>query len=124
MPKITVNNIQHKTGSNHGQIPTWLTFEMVGDHEIMESYNVTSITDQTIGETLVAFTNNMASGNYALGYYGRFNNADNDDNVPENGWKSNVALAPLSSSSHLFSGDTTNDFDCEWNGAKFIGDIA
>lgn len=52
---------------SNGQCTAWCKFNQTGTQAIIDSFNVSSITDIGVGKTQVNFANAMANANYALG---------------------------------------------------------
>ena len=74
MSTIKVTNIQDTSGGNsstseevfQGRAKAWVHFNGGGTLEVMDSFNVTSVTDGGIGHYTINFTNNMPNANYAV----------------------------------------------------------
>ena len=86
MSTIKANTLLHSDGSTTTQpsIPAldkrmakaWVNFNGTGTVAIIDSYNVSSITDNSTGQTTINFDNNMADSNYAP-IVGMMKNNDN-----------------------------------------------
>jgi len=49
-----------------GVAKAWINMEMIGTQSIQDSYNVSGIADNNVGETTVSFTVAMSSAHYAI----------------------------------------------------------
>ena len=73
MSTIKVTNIQDTSGNNsstseeifEGRSKAWVNFDGSGTVAIRDSFNVTSITDNSTGNYTTNFTNAMANDDYA-----------------------------------------------------------
>lgn len=68
-------------GSAGGPAPTWVVFDGNGVPAIAAQNNVTSITDNAVGDYTVNYTTALADANYAIVSYGKFN-VDVGNHVP------------------------------------------
>ncbi len=74
MSTLKVNTIQDASGNNgttpallyNGTAKAWVNFNGTGTVAIRASYNVTSITDNGVGDYTVNFTNALVDANYVL----------------------------------------------------------
>lgn len=68
MSTLKVNSIGKTSGSTQdtmeGLAKAWSLFDQTGTTEIKESFNCSSVTDHSTGETGHTLTNNMSNGNY------------------------------------------------------------
>ena len=69
--KIIADTLEHSTAGSvttdyvvNGSAKAWSLFDQTGTTEIKESFNCSSVTDHSTGETGHTLTNNMSSGNY------------------------------------------------------------
>lgn len=73
MSTLRVSNIQDTSGGNNstpadianGTAKAWVNVDTTGTVAIRGSYNVTSITDNGVGDFTINFTNALADANYA-----------------------------------------------------------
>lgn len=73
MSTIRVSNIQDRTGGNtstpaeiaNGIAKAWVNFNGTGTIDIRSSYNVTSITDNGVGDYTIVLTNALTDANYS-----------------------------------------------------------
>jgi hypothetical protein len=71
MSTLRVDTIQNAAGTDSpisvpGTAKAWVNFNGTGTVAIRASYNVSSITDNGVGDYTVNFTSAMVDGNYAI----------------------------------------------------------
>jgi hypothetical protein len=74
MSTLKVNNIQNTSGGSgstpeqieQGRAKLWVNFKGTGTVAIRDSFNVSSITDNTTGEYTINFSNAMSDTNYLV----------------------------------------------------------
>jgi len=76
MSTIKANTLLHSDGSttNPPAIPAldkrmakaWVSWTQIGTHAIFDSYGISSVTDQAVGDTYVNFTTAMTTNHYAV----------------------------------------------------------
>jgi len=86
MSTLKVNNLQDINGANNstpeqvaqGRAKAWVRFNGTGTVSITDSFNISSIQDNGVGQYAFAFTNNMANANYVgIANAGRFASCGN-----------------------------------------------
>jgi hypothetical protein len=85
MSTLRVNTIQNASGTDSpinvpGTAKAWVNFNGTGTVAIRASYNVSSITDNGVGQYTVNFTTAISDANYAFLISGR--DEDNGMGVP------------------------------------------
>ena len=89
----------------------WVNFNGTGTVAIRGSGNITSITDNGVGDYTLNFTNAMPDGNYSM------TGASQANSTPTySGWQTlyNMA-APATSSCRIGTGSSSVGTDCAWN---------
>ena len=74
MSTLKVNNLQDINGANNstpeqvaqGRAKAWVRFNGEGTVSITDSFNISSISDNGVGQYAFAFTNNMANADYVV----------------------------------------------------------
>lgn len=74
---VTANLLKH----HPGVAKAWVKFNGTGTPAIDDSYNVSSITDNGVGDYTVNFTNAMANSNYCMTGSGRFDGGAGTSNI-------------------------------------------
>ena len=95
MSTLRVNTLQDATGSNQpamvGAAKAWVNFNGTGTVAIRGAFNVSSITDNGVGNYTVNFTTAMLDANYAqvigIGDYGIGWNGNSALGITSNGTK-------------------------------------
>jgi len=72
--KVRITTLADSAGNNNstpaeiasGRAKAWVNFNGIGTVAIGGSYNVSSITDNAVGDYTINFTNAMADGNFAV----------------------------------------------------------
>ena len=57
---ITTTNVQE------GMVKTWASIKGTTSTELLDSFNVASVSDDATGKSTITITNDMASGNFSL----------------------------------------------------------
>jgi hypothetical protein len=65
------------TGSTDQIAKAWVNFNGTGTVAIRDSYNVSSITDNGVGDYDINFTNNMSDANYSASFGANYPGAEN-----------------------------------------------
>ena len=71
--KIIADQLQNTTVGTldtkwiiEGSAKSWCRFSQAGSHSFVDSWNYSSITDESVGVSVVNLTNSMTSSNYAI----------------------------------------------------------
>ena len=78
--KVRITTLADSSGNNNstpaeiasGRAKAWVNFNGTGTIAIRASYNVSSLTDNAVGDYTINFTNAMADGNFAVAGSGRY----------------------------------------------------
>ena len=78
--KVRITTLADSSGNNNstpaeiasGRAKAWVNFNGTGTVAIRASYNVSSITDNGIGDYTITFTNAMADGNFVVAGSARY----------------------------------------------------
>tara|TARA_R100001086_G_C11780283_1_gene243427 strand:- start:53 stop:436 length:384 start_codon:yes stop_codon:yes gene_type:complete len=126
MSTLKVNTIQNTSAAHSstpeeiavGRAKSWINFDGVGTVSIRDSFNVSSLTDNGVGNYTVTFTNAMSNTNYCALTTGHIQ----DDQSPEN--VRDMGAQDLATSSYRFcAGFTTGSLqDCHMNFGAVFGD--
>jgi hypothetical protein len=83
---ILADDIQHSTAGSvgteyvvSGSVKFWVNAVQQGTTAINDSLNISSITDQGVGRSLISYTNNMNNINYCASGLNRDGGGYNDD---------------------------------------------
>jgi len=71
-----------RTKYHPGVAKGWVTFNGTGTIAVLESHNLTSITDNGTGDTTVTWDTDFSTANYAVSVCGKIDTADSNSNVP------------------------------------------
>lgn len=122
MSTVKTNTIDSLNGTDEISMPTmetrfataWVNFNGTGTVAIRDSYNVSSITDNSTGNYTVNFTNTLANDDYALSGIVRrgSSNADNGLFMPVAGTYSTSAVQVLSQASSVAATPLDCDLVC------------
>jgi hypothetical protein len=77
MSTLKVDTIQNISGVEVYTVKSWVNFDGTGTVAIRASGNVSSITDNNVGNYTVNFSTSISDANYAVSSYGK--RADNND---------------------------------------------
>jgi len=77
MSTLKVNTLQDASGGNsstaeqiaQGRAKAWANFDQTGSQSIRDSFNVSSVTDVSVGTSHIVFTNAMSNTNYCAVMY-------------------------------------------------------
>lgn len=90
MSNLKVSNLTDGTNSVSmetilkGTAKAWVVFNGTGAVAVLNSYNITSITDDAVGRYTLNFTNPMKNLNYAYSGTGRWNSTSSAVHVGQN----------------------------------------
>lgn len=93
----------------------WVNFNGTGTVAIRNSGNVSSITDNGVGDYTVNFTTSLPDANYAMSGSGRFDTTNIDGNAPFVGFRRSSSALSASSANIMVLQATTPPapFDCD-----------
>lgn len=98
MSTLRVNTLQNAAGTGQpamsGAAKAWVNFNGTGTVAIRASFNVTSITDNAIGDYTINFTNALEDANYAV----KSSGANTLPLSAAQGFNNGTASAPTSAS--------------------------
>jgi hypothetical protein len=105
-----------------GSAKAWVNFNGSGTVAIRASFNVTSITDNGVGNYTVNFTTALADANFSMGASARFDTANSDGNAPFVGFRRSSAALSASSANIMVLQATTTPvgFDADVVTAAFF----
>ena len=92
MSTIRVNSIQNASGVEQYLAKAWVNFNGTGTVAIRAAGNVSSITDNGVGDYTVNFTTAMPDANYSCVVGGKQNNTTTPDN--QGGLNNGTTLNP------------------------------
>lgn len=112
MSEIRVNAVKNTSGVERYLAQAWVNFNGTGTVAIRASGNVTSITDNGVGDYTVNFTNAMADANYCP--VGTVTKLSPDDGNATIQWKASAALGLATGSLRMktftVSGNSVEDY--------------
>lgn len=88
MSTLRVNAIQNTSGVEQYLAKAWVNFNGTGTVAIRAAGNVSSITDNGVGDYTVNFTNALADANYSIATGVNYDNASNPTNSIATAWAS------------------------------------
>ena len=98
MSEIRVSAVKDTSGVERYLARAWVNFNGTGTVAIRASGNVTSITDNGVGDYTVNFTNAMADGNYAC-----VTGTSNNTGIPGSMSGINFNTAPTASACRIYA---------------------
>lgn len=98
-----------------GSAKAWVNFNGTGTVAIRSSFNVTSITDNGVGDYTVNFATSLSNADYAMSGAGRFDTTNIDGNAPYIGFR-RLSGSLSASSTRISVLQVTNpptQYDCD-----------
>ena len=127
MSTLVVSNISDGTTTvgasyvTNGSAKAWVNFNGTGTAVIRDSMNVSSLTDNTVGDYTISYTNNFANATYSGGGFG---SVANDGT----GWGHLIVrdtnAIPTASAIRLGHIGYANWADCQYGLPVLFGDLA
>ena len=113
MSTIKVNTIETVTGVEQYLAKAWVNFNGQGVIAIRTDGNVSSLTDNGVGDATITFTSAITDANYTLAGAGKFDSTNVNTGVPYVGLRraaSNPATSTVRICTQYGAGEI---FDCE-----------
>jgi hypothetical protein len=109
------------TEINTGTAKAWATIEQIGTHSLLDSVNISSITDSATGISSLAFTSSMTDADYCIPVYGYTVGGSGNQHVGT----VDHGTAPTSSAFRLLSmSNAWSGVDGTRLGASVFGELA
>ncbi len=126
---LNVDSIAAKDGTSPVELTKqqaskgWLNWNTVTSHSTRDSFNVSSLTDITTGQTTISYTSSMSDINYQSMF---FTNASNGVAIGSfaNAYAGSNAIVRASSSCACASYDASAYTDASQNDWSILGDLA
>jgi hypothetical protein len=126
--KIIADQIEHSTAGTvdtqyvvNGSAKAWVNFTGITTTASRDSFNVSSLTDDTTGSTSITFSNNMSNANFTGSW---FTNASTGSGSGNFGNDYGGGFAARTTSSYKVVAYSSDVIDSFYNDSIIFGDLA